>query len=163
LSSDSSPDPAAELSTQVVRLTRQIGALRAHITAHQRHGVEWSAYVVLLHLVKAGAMRSSALAELACTDASTISRQTTALVERGLVERRPDPDDGRAALLAATDRGRELFRQMRDERDALIADVLSDWDRTDVRALAVLLGRFTNDLEAHRPRLLQTDDVLENR
>ncbi|WP_162248105.1 MarR family winged helix-turn-helix transcriptional regulator [Angustibacter sp. Root456] len=161
------PPPAAahaassELSAQVVRLTRQVAALRAHLTNRARHGVEWSAYVVLFHLVKAGAMRSSALAEMVCSDPSTISRQTASLVEHGLVERRPDPDDGRAVQLAATDAGRALFDQMRAERDGLIASVLVDWDPADVATLAHLLDRFTTDLERHRPRLLKTLDSLE--
>jgi DNA-binding MarR family transcriptional regulator len=152
----------SELSTQVVRLTRQVAGLRAHLTSHQRHGVEWSSYVVLFHLVKSGAMRSNALAELVCSDPSTISRQTASLVEHGLVERRPDPDDGRAVQLAATDKGLELFQQMRDERDTLLAGVLVDWDPTDVQTLTRLLDRFTTDLEHHRPRLLKTFDALEN-
>jgi DNA-binding MarR family transcriptional regulator len=159
------PRPAtastSELSAQVVRLTRQVATLRAHLTSRARHGVEWSAYVVLFHLVKSGAMRSSALAEMVCSDPSTISRQTTSLVEHGLVERRPDPDDGRAVQLAATDAGRALFDQMRAERDGLIASVLVDWDPADVAALAHLLDSFTTDLERHRPRLLKTIDSLE--
>ena len=152
---------SSELSAQVVRLTRQVGALRAHLTNRARHGVEWSAYVVLFHLVKSGAMRSNALAEMVCSDPSTISRQTASLVEHGLVERRPDPDDGRAVQLAPTEKGRALFDQMRAERDALIASVLVDWDDDDVRALTTLLDRFTTDLERHRPRLLKTLDTLE--
>ncbi len=152
---------AAELSTQVIRLTRQIGALRAHVTARAKPGVEWSSYVVLFHLVKGGAMRSNALAELVCADPSTISRQVASLVEHGLVERRPDPDDGRAVQLVASAKGNELFEQMRDERDALFASVLDDWDVADVRTLASLIDRFTTDLERHRPRLLQNLDAQE--
>lgn len=154
-------DAAAALSTQVVRLTRQVGTLRAHLTTPQRYGVEWSAYVLLFHLVKGGAMRSNALAEQVCADPSTVSRQVAGLVEHGLVERRPDPDDGRAVLLAATDRGCELFHQMREERDNLLVSVLTEWDPADVRTLADLLDRFTTDLERHRPRLLQTIETLE--
>lgn len=160
--SAASGSPTSELSTQVVRLTRQVGALRAHLTSRHRHGVEWSSYVVLFHLVNAGAMRSNALAELVCSDPSTISRQTASLVEHGLVERRPDPDDGRAVQLAATDKGLATFQQMREERDALLADVMAEWDPADIRTLTHLLDRFTTDLERHRPRLLKNLDALEN-
>ncbi|GAB3589564.1 hypothetical protein GCM10027446_02280 [Angustibacter peucedani] len=152
---------AAELSTQVVRLTRQVGALKSHLSARTRHGLEWSSYVALFHLVTRGAMRANALAEVLCADPSTVSRQAAALVEAGLVERRPDPDDGRAVQLVATDRGAELFATVRAERDALIAGVLQDWDVDDVRTLATLLDRFTTDLERHRPRLVQTLESQE--
>lgn len=151
----------AELSNQVARLVRQIAALRAQVSTRQRHGVEWSAYVPLFHLVKDGAMRSSELADLVCADPSTVSRQVAALVELGCVERRSDPDDGRAVQLAATDRGHDLFRQMRDERDAMFAAVLVDWDDTDVHTLTALLERFTDDLERRRPRLLQDPTTPE--
>jgi len=153
---------AAELGTQVVRLTRQIAALRAQATSKQRHGVEWSSYVLLFHLVKHGdPMRASSLADVACADPSTISRQTASLVDAGLVERRPDPDDGRAVQLVATDKGHALFAQMRDERDDLITSVLVDWQADDVRLLATLLDRFSTDLERHRPRMMSRLDSQE--
>ena len=50
-----------------------------------------------------GPHRSNALAEAVHSDPSTVSRQIAALVKVGYVERRPDPADGRACLLAATD------------------------------------------------------------
>ena len=113
-------------------------------------------------LVNSGAMRSNALADLVCSDPSTISRQTASLVEHGFIERRPDPDDGRAVQLAATAKGFATFRQMREERDAMLASVLADWDPADVQTFTHLLDRFTTDLEHHRPRLLKTFDALEN-
>jgi DNA-binding MarR family transcriptional regulator len=153
---------AAELGTQVVRLTRQMAALKAHATSKHRHGVEWSSYVLLFHLVKhVQPMRSSELAEVVCADPSTISRQTASLVEHGLVERRPDPDDRRAVQLVATESGHALFARMRDERDELFAGVLQDWRPEDVRNLASLLDRFTTDLERHRPRLLKQLETQE--
>ncbi|GAA4350710.1 MarR family winged helix-turn-helix transcriptional regulator [Angustibacter luteus] len=153
---------AAELGNQVVRLTRQIGVLRAHATSKQRHGVESSSFVLLFHLVKHGEpMRSSSLADVVCADPSTISRQTASLVDAGLVERRPDPDDGRAVQLVATEKGHALFSEMRDERDDLITSVLVDWQADDVRQLAALLDRFSTDLERHRPRIMNKLDTQE--
>jgi DNA-binding MarR family transcriptional regulator len=153
---------AAELGEQVVRLTRQMGALKAHASSKHRHGVEWSSYVLLFHLVKHGRpMRASLLAEVVCADPSTISRQIASLIENGLVERRPDPDDGRAAQLVATAKGQDMYAQVRGERDALFAGVLQDWDPNDVRNLASLLDRFTTDLERHRPRLLKQIETQE--
>lgn len=152
----------ASVSVQVVRFARQLNSLRAQAQAKHRHGVEWSSYVLLFHLVRAGALRSSALAESVCADPSTVSRQTALLVDLGLVERRPDPDDGRAVQLVATQRGRELYEQMRRDRDAVFESVLQDWSEQDVAALTDLLDRFTTDIERHRalttrPTSPQTD------
>ncbi len=152
-----------QVSAQVVRLMRQLAALKAQSAAHSRHGVEWSSYPLLLHLVQDGPMRSSTLAERICADPSTVSRQAATLVEQGLVERRPDPDDRRAVQLAVTDRGAALFATMRADREAMFDTVLRDWSDDDVRQLTELLARFTADLERHRPSLLKTFTLQENR
>jgi DNA-binding MarR family transcriptional regulator len=152
-----------QVSAQVVRLMRQLSGLKAQAAAHSRHQVEWSSYALLLHLIQDGPMRSSALAESVCADPSTVSRQAAALVEQGLVERRPDPADRRAVQLAATERGEALFRRMREDREAMFDTVLRDWSEADVEQLTALLARFTADLERHRPSLLKTLTDQESR
>jgi DNA-binding MarR family transcriptional regulator len=154
---------AGEVSAEVVRLMRQLGSLKAQLGVHSRHGVEWSAYVLLFHLMQDGPMRSRELAGCVAADPSTVSRQAAALVDLGLVERRPDPADRRAVQLAATPRGADLFRQIRADRQALFDVVLSDWSPGDVAQLTCLLARFTTDIERHRPRLMQTLTSLESR
>jgi DNA-binding MarR family transcriptional regulator len=148
---------------QVVRLMRQLGSLKAQAATQGRHPVEWSSYALLLHLIQDGPMRSSALAETVCADPSTVSRQAATLVELGLVERRPDPDDRRAVQLAATEAGEALFHRMRANRQAMFDTVLREWSDADVERLTELLARFTSDLERHRPQLLKTLTSQESR
>lgn len=119
----------------------------------ERRGIEWAAYGLLFHLVNDGPMRCGTLAEILTSDPSTVSRQASVLIDHGLVERRPDPDDGRAAQLVATSSGEALFRRLKQQRDALFSAVLRDWEVTEVQALTDLLGRFTSDLERVRPAL----------
>jgi DNA-binding MarR family transcriptional regulator len=154
---------AAQLGGQVVRLNRQLAVFKAHAVNKSRHGVDPSAYVLLFHLAKHGEpLRASALADAMCSDPSTASRQIASLVELGLVERLPDPDDGRAVRIAATEAGTALFARMRDDRDQLFAAVVAEWDVDDVHHLVTLLDRFTTDLELHRPRLPLHTDSQEN-
>lgn len=157
------PTTTGPVSAQVVRLMRQLSTLKAQAAAHSRGQVEWSSYALLLHLLQDGPMRSSALAESVCADPSTVSRQAAALVEQGLVERRPDPADRRAVQLAATERGASLFRRMQRDREAMFDTVLRDWSAEDVEQLTALLARFTTDLERHRPLLLKTLTTQESR
>jgi DNA-binding MarR family transcriptional regulator len=160
------PDARAstgQVSAQVVRLMRQLGSLKAQAAAHSRHGAEWSAYVLLFHLVQDGPMRSRDLACCVAADPSTVSRQAATLVELGLVERRPDPADRRAVQLAATERGEELFRRIRADREAMFDVVLADWSETDVEQLTALLARFTTDIERRRPLLIKTLTSQESR
>jgi DNA-binding MarR family transcriptional regulator len=150
-----------QVSAEMVRLMRQLGRLKAQ--AGNRHGLEWSSYVLLFHLVSEGPMRSSVLAERVAADPSTVSRQAATLVELGLVERRPDPADRRAVQLAATDHGTQLFRRVRENRDAILEAVLCDWSDADVEQLTELLARFTTDLERHRPLLPRNPTSMETR
>jgi DNA-binding MarR family transcriptional regulator len=150
-----------QVSAEMVRLMRQLGRLKAQ--AGTRNGLEWSSYVLLFHLVSEGPMRSSVLAERVAADPSTVSRQAATLVELGLVERRPDPADRRAVQLAATDHGTQLFRRVREDRDATLEAVLADWSDADVEQLTELLARFTTDLERHRPLLPRNPTSMETR
>jgi len=128
-----------------------VGRAKAHLgDAHP--GLERAAYELLFHLVCDGPMRLGALAEAVHVDASTVSRQVAALVDAGLVERQPEPSDRRAAALAATARGAQLYRTARRHRTERLTAVLADWSPDDVDAFVGLLRRFNDDFERHRPR-----------
>ncbi|MEJ2867208.1 MarR family winged helix-turn-helix transcriptional regulator [Actinomycetospora sp. OC33-EN08] len=143
------------LGLQLIRLIRHVE--RKRMTKPKDDGVERAAYVLLARLVIAGPHRSNALAEAVHSDPSTVSRQIAALVRIGYVERRPDPADGRACLLAATDEGHRVFEANRDLRNRWISDVTSDWDEAEREQLAALLDRFTTALENHHHDASQED------
>lgn len=142
------------LSEQVARLTRASHAMRVQLSARGHDGIDWAAYSLLFQLVKAGPLRSSALAEAACVDPSTISRQVGELVRAGLVHRVPDPDDGRASLLEATARGHAVHAAKHERRLRTFARIVDGWPAADVEALTRLLARFNDDFGAVRHALL---------
>lgn len=147
-------DRADELGHQLIRFIRLVSRVGSHIAAGQKDGVETAAYALLACLVMEGPQRTTALADAVHSDISTVSRQSATLVRLGLLERRPDPQDGRACLLAATPEGERVFEHNRRQRDAHIAQMLSGWDAADVRKLTGLLGRLNTDFEAYRGALL---------
>lgn len=142
------------LSEVMVRLTRAGHAMRVQLASRAHDGIEWAAYALLFQLVQEGPCRSSALAEAAGVDPSTVSRQVAQLVEAGLVERRPDPVDGRALLLVATGAGRELYAAKRERRIDTFARIVDGWPARDVRLLTELVARFNDSFAAVRPALL---------
>ncbi len=141
------------LSSELVRLVRLVDRVRADCGARCRGGLEQAAYVLLSHLLTDGPQRISALAEAVHSDPSTVSRQTAQLVARGLVERRPDPQDGRAARLIPTEAGLAVHDEHRRMRNQHTAAVLADWPAQDVRQLVALLGRLNTDFEDYRARV----------
>jgi DNA-binding MarR family transcriptional regulator len=142
-----SPDVAA-VADNVVALLRTFGKSRARMLAAAAHDVEWSAHVVLKCIANAGTLRVSEVAECLHSDPSTVSRQVAALVRDGLLERRADPGDGRASLLALTEKADAVLAEHDQIRLEHFANVLDGWSATDLRRFATMLRRFTAAYEA---------------
>ena len=79
----------------------------------------------LSRLDRVGPTTSSALAREAQITAQAMGATLNALRTRGLVERRPDPDDGRRAVLTVTDAGRQALQNKRNARAELLAQALT--------------------------------------
>jgi DNA-binding MarR family transcriptional regulator len=146
----------AALGEQVLRLHRAFNGMRQQLVGKSPtsgEGVEWAAYGLLFQLVGAGPQRSSTLAETACVDPSTVSRQVAQLVNAGLVERQSDPEDGRASLLVATTAGRAVYQAKQEHREQMFARVLDGWSSADVEALTTLLTRLNDSFTEQRSTL----------
>jgi len=141
------------LALQLIRLGRIRERTAAQIAAASGGEIEAASYGIIFRLLIDGPMRSGALAELLYSDASTISRQAAALVKRGLIERRADPADGRASVLAVTDAGRELAADLRRRRNEMLTGVLSHWTDDEREQLATVMRRFVDDYEQARPAI----------
>lgn len=139
-------EAAAELGTEIVRFGRLVTAWRR--SAKTDAGA--ADRVLLAKLVVHGDRRATDLAVDALLDLSTVSRQVRSLVERGLVERYPDPEDRRGTMLRATDAGHAAFKEYRRDRDTKLAAILTPWPGEDRAQLVRLMGRLNDDLEQAR-------------
>jgi DNA-binding MarR family transcriptional regulator len=155
-STDSRPADGddASLSDQLVQLVRVMHAFKAQATSSSTaEARERAAHTLLFPLTRMGPLRQGTLAELVHADPSTVSRHITLLVERGLVRRIADEQDGRASLLVVTPAGEAVLEQMRQERDAALARVTADWDADELATFARQLRRFVRALNDHLPTL----------
>jgi DNA-binding MarR family transcriptional regulator len=99
--------------------------------------------LALLRLVQdQGPLAPSALAARLSLDVSTVSRQLRPLERAGLLERRPDPSDARAAQLRIAPRGRALLERIREVSLNDFAVAMGDWPAKDREQLASLLARL---------------------
>jgi DNA-binding MarR family transcriptional regulator len=136
-------------------LFRRGRALSAEMSRKVHPELEPGAYGLLIRIEEGGPARSSDLADYFSVGKATISRQLKVLEELGLIQREPDPVDGRAHLLVLTAEGRRRIGCARTARQERFQAMLGTWDRGEVELLARMLGRF-NALtepspEAHRP------------
>lgn len=99
-------------------------------------------------VVAQGPLRMRDLAEAMRVDASTATRAVARLVEEGLVQRRPAPDDARAVVVAATSAGAARQARILERRRAFVEGVLAGFDATDRARLAELLERLVLAVDA---------------
>ncbi|MEO6988177.1 MAG: MarR family transcriptional regulator, partial [Aquihabitans sp.] len=92
-------------------------------------------------------VRLSDLATSMSLDRSIASRQAESLVQAGFVERRPDPTDRRAALLAPTRSGRSVLTRLQAERKRWLDRAVSTLQPQEVDALGLLLPRLVMAIE----------------
>lgn len=106
-------------------------------------GIFW----LLKSIAAQGPLRVTELASCTNLDTSTVSRHVAQLDRAGLVERTPDPADGRAHRLQLTEAGRNGLHAAFERRRGLLRRALDHWDADDVVHLDRLLGRFVADLD----------------
>ena len=91
-------------------------------------------------------LRTSHLASIHGQDVSTVSRRLTHLEAHGLLERLPDPSDGRASTVRLTAYGRTVLNDERVARSGLFSEILADWPEHDLADLDRLMTRLSADL-----------------
>ncbi len=80
----------------------------------------------LSRLDRGGPATSSALAKQEQISPQSMGATLSGLEERGLVERRPDPDDGRRVVLSITAEGMAVLGSRRAARTETLAAALAD-------------------------------------
>lgn len=118
---------AHDLRLACMRVSRQVRfEATTTIAPHQ--------FSVLARL-EAGPHTSGELAGIERVSPPSMSRTVGTLADLGLVERSPDPDDGRVVRLALTEEGRGVLARNRADRDAWMAARLAGLDSDERRVL----------------------------
>ena len=95
-------------------------------------------------------MRMGELAERESIRMPTATALIDGLTRNGLVERRPDPDDRRAVLVALTEHGADVLDRVRGERDSILTAALARLgadDRAAIAAAAPALQKLREELD----------------
>jgi DNA-binding MarR family transcriptional regulator len=104
----------------------------------------------LARLDRGGPATASALAKLEQISPQSMGATLGALEAKGLIERRPDPGDGRRAVLSVTEAGSRLLRNKRNARTEKLAKALSaGFTPAEIRLLAAaspLLERLAESI-----------------
>ncbi|WP_326610528.1 MarR family transcriptional regulator [Streptomyces scopuliridis] len=143
--SERSGDPTAEqvavdLTAVVRKLVRRLRTTTpdSRLTPSQRS--------VLARLDGEGPSTTAALARAEYVRPQSMRLTLGALEEQGMVERTPDPDDGRQSVVSVTDTGRSTLAAVRAAKQGWLSEAIAgELDGAERRALAeaaVLLDRL---------------------
>jgi DNA-binding MarR family transcriptional regulator len=139
--STSPPDLAVRLRLAITRTSRRLrqeagGGLSPTLTA------------ALATVDRHGPMTPSELAQRERVQRPTVTRLAARLEELGLLARAADPGDRRSSLLSVTPEGRALLDEVRERKDAFLADrlaALGAEERAALERAAGLLERLLED------------------
>lgn len=152
------PDRAATL----LRLEQEVGSLvrrlRRIISERARAvhpELQSSSYLLLAHVAESGPVRASSLVCHFQIDKGAISRQLQHLIDLGLLERTPDPADGRAHLVSASADALQRLQDVSRQRRAVVDEQLDGWS-------AARLASFVDELAAYNAALNVDEPALQD-
>ncbi|MGY5885810.1 MarR family winged helix-turn-helix transcriptional regulator [Modestobacter lacusdianchii] len=140
-------ETSERMTAGVARLVRTAKHLGTRVAADLYGDLPSFGWALLAPLEREGAQRCSALAGHAGVDVSVVSRQVSALERSGLVERRPDPLDGRASLISLSDAGAAALAHTRQVRGQWAVEALSDWTEEEAQQFSRLLDKLADGLD----------------
>lgn len=146
---------AVHLRTAIVRMARRLRQEAAAETT----GLTPTSLAALATIERHGPITPSEIAEIERVKRPTITRTLACLQREGLIDRTPDPADGRSALVSVNGAGRERLRRLRSRKSAYLARRMRDLGSEDVETLeraAEILDRMRDGerpaRERERPR-----------
>jgi DNA-binding MarR family transcriptional regulator len=137
-------DTIGVIELELLKLVRHLETFgrRSSLYLH----VDRAGYLALRMLDALGPVSTKALATALNLDASTVTRQITALESAGFVERRPDPVDRRSSTIELTAEGRHTMSGVEKERRQGMEELIADWDEDERTALGRSLHRLNVSL-----------------
>jgi DNA-binding MarR family transcriptional regulator len=139
-------DDLRAIENEVASLIRRVKRVMGERAREVHPDLHPMTYFILNHLATAGPLRAADLSDAFGMDKSGVSRQVQALVDLGLVERRPDAEDRRAILLDATSEGRRRLDDMARRRQDRFDQKLSGWSDDELATFARLLTAYNRAL-----------------
>ena len=114
-----------------------IGRLVRHMrAAAAQHELSLTEFAVLARLGREGAATTAELARAEGMRPQSMSAAVATLEERGLVERKPHPSDGRQMNIAITDKGAAVRSSTKDLKRAWLAQAMAGLGEEERQILA---------------------------
>jgi DNA-binding MarR family transcriptional regulator len=140
--------PAAlhDLEREVGVLMRRVKRLIAERAAEVHPDLQPTSYLMLSWVADQGPVRASALVCEFHVDKGAVSRTVQHLEDLGLLDREPDPADGRATLVSASAEARRRLDGVEERRREWFKERLKGWTVAELGELTGSLSRYNDTL-----------------
>lgn len=135
-------DAAASVERELALMFRRARKMSLTVATEVHPDLDPASYSLLLMIADSGSVRAMDVADRTGLDKSTVSRQVAALVALDLLERAPDPDDGRARLIQLSESGAQRLRQARERRSEKLRAEFAQWSTGDLVEFSRLLSKL---------------------
>ena len=142
------PPSAPEIPEQAARLRLAIARTARRLRQSAGSELGASSVAALATIEREGPLTPSELADAEAIKRPTATKIVSRLEAAELVERAPDPADGRCSLISVTPSGKALLSGMRSRKDAYLAERLEnlpDRDVATLRRAAAILERMLEE------------------
>ena len=132
------------LEEQVGHLLRRANQRHTTLFAEMfaAHGLTTLQFAALMKLAECGGLSQNRLGRLTAMDPNTVQGVVTRLARRGLVERRPDPDDRRRVVLTLSDEGRTRAGELVESGLRISAQTLEPLSAAERKRFIALLRKI---------------------
>lgn len=137
-------DPIGVIEVELIKLVRHLETFGRRSSLYVR--VDRAGYLAMRTLDDLGPASTNTLARALRLDASTVTRQVTALERLGFVEKQANPADARSTSVVLTPAGRAAMAEVERERRRHIEALVSGWDTAGQTTLGDALARLNGAL-----------------
>lgn len=113
---------------------------------------EWRILSVLSEPMMLDGIIVNQLTDLSLLPQPTVSRWTSTLIEKGLIERRENLEDRRRSTLVITKQGLEIFETLKNTALECQYDAIEPFSKSDVSKLIRMLRKLISGIEEENAR-----------
>lgn len=149
----------SQRNSQTVRQTdREIAdSLRLAVTRTARRlrqeaggGLSPTVLATLASIERNKVVTPGELARIEGVRRPTMTRAITRLADADLIDRRPDPEDGRSSLISVSEQGHRYLAEHRSRKSAWLANLIEEMPDEDAQTLSKAAEILSHALETHR-------------
>ena len=134
------------IETDVIDFSHAVGLLVRRVrAAAASHELSLTEAAVMARLARDGPATTADLARSESVKPQSMGATVAALEERGLVERKPHPTDGRQMNVALTAKGAAVRKSAKDAKRTWLAQAIGELDRQE-RETLFAAGRIVRRL-----------------